>query len=373
MKKILIIGNADSVFVKQYCENLIKTHRYKIYLLTRNNSIYTKYYTNVGINVIHYVRSYEGGKERLYKFLVRTVHQVKQYSKEFDIIHVHYVDRVVLTLAKVFGKNGAKVIVSYWGSDIFRKKDIAFQKEEKVLERADVITFVTKEMEKVFEKKYCGKFQDKLKIIDFGLSAIDEMDKLSVSEREKIRKEIGINKNEVAIAIGYNGIKEQQHLQVIRAIKQLNSDLRENIYLYLHMSYGVSDKEYIRQIERELIDLGCRYNISYKYMDSYDIARLRSAIDIFINAQTTDALSASMLEYLYSGCIVMNPKWLTYEFLEENKIEYTEYKDFYDLKIKLEKILLEKKYNIHDIKHTREIISKFYSWSNVIKKWEDIY
>jgi hypothetical protein len=52
-------------------------------------------------------------------------------------------------------------------------------------------------------------------------------------------------------------------------------------------------------------------------MDGDQIARLRLATDIFINAQMSDGLSASVLEALYAGAILLNASWLSYrEYLE---------------------------------------------------------
>ena len=162
MKNLLIIANADSVFVKQYCENLVKLRKYNIYVLTRSNKVFDYFYERQKITIIHYIRDYSRGKEKLHRFLIRTVHEVRARCNGFDLIHVHYIDRVVLTLAKVLATERTKVVVSYWGSDIYRKEDETFIKEEKALLRADNITFITEEMRQIFRQKYGTQFDDKL-------------------------------------------------------------------------------------------------------------------------------------------------------------------------------------------------------------------
>ena len=146
MKKLLIISDADSKWIQQYCKYLAQNYNFKIYILTRNYNKFQDFYRQNGIEIIHYVRSYDGGKERLYKFLLRAKHQVKEICDNFDAIHVHFVDRVVLTLANAIATKDTRVIVSYWGSDIYRKKEQAFINEKKELYRADKITLITEDM-----------------------------------------------------------------------------------------------------------------------------------------------------------------------------------------------------------------------------------
>ena len=184
---------------------------------------------------------------------------------------------------------------------------------------------------------------------------------------------MGIQKNEIAIAVGYNGIREQQHLEVVKSLNELDFGDKKNLHIYIHMGYGASDDLYMKELNDELLKLGCKYTISKKFMDESEIARLRFAMDIFINAQTTDALSASMLEYLYAGCIVLNPEWLKYDFLKENKIYNCIYKDFQDLPQKLQKVLFCNKNIEEQIEHTKQIIFLSYSWEKIIEKWQKLY
>jgi len=370
-KNLLIISNADSVYTKQYVEQIIKySTGYSIYLLTRDNEVFTDKYSELGVNVIHYVRNYVGGKERLYKFLLRTKHQVKSYGVEFDYVHVHFVDRITLTLANVLSSEKTRIIVSYWGSDIYKKEELAFKNEKPLLKYVDNITFITKDMHNKFCSIYGDVFNNKCSIIDFGLEVIDNM-----KENDKFlaRQEFGFADEDIIIAIGYNIIREQQHLEVISSLGNLSGYFRDRICIYLHFGYGYETGGYVDSLIREMEKFGFKYIISRKFMDASEIAKLRSAVDIFINAQATDALSGSMLEYIYAGSIVINPGWLKYKLLDENNIVTYVYNGFSELPDILKEVIEKGNLKNDDIEHNRKVLYELYSWKATIKRWLALY
>lgn len=61
------------------------------------------------------------------------------------------------------------------------------------------------------------------------------------------------------------------------------------------------------------------------YMSDEEIACLRLSADVFVHAQVSDALCTTIQEYLYTGAIVLNPDWIQYSDLRENRIAYIEY------------------------------------------------
>ncbi len=373
-KKLLIIANADSVYIKQYIEQIIKySNEYSIYLLTRCNELFSSRYAELGVNIIHYVRNYIGGKERLYKFLLRTKHQVRSYGIKFDYIHVHFVNRITLTLAKVLSNEKTKIIVSYWGSDIYRKEEIAFTNEKPLLKYADNITFITEDMRNKFCNIYGNVFNDKFSIIDFGLEVIDRLAGMKESDQLSARQEFGFSNKDIVVAVGYNVIKEQQHLEVISSLGSLSEYFKDKVYFYLHFGYGYETEGYIDFLIKELERFNFRYVISRKFMDAFEIAKLRCAVDIFINAQITDALSASMLEYIYAGKTVINPVWLKYKLLDENNIETCIYNEFSELPFILKEVIEKGKLKSDVIEYNRKILYGIYSWHKVIKKWLELY
>lgn len=375
-RNLLIISNADSVYIKQYVEQLIKysnDNEYSIYLLTRNNEVFSSRYSELGVNIIHYVRNYAGGKERLYKFLLRTKHKVKNYGVKFDYIHVHFVDRITLTLAKVLSNEKTKIIVSYWGSDIYRKGELAFTKEEPLLKYADKITFITEDMHSKFCNIYGDIFNNKCSIIDFGLEVIDKLAGMKEGDQLSARQEFGFGDEDIVIAVGYNINKEQQHLEVINSLGNLPGYFRHKICFYLHFGYGCETEGYVDSLIKEMERFNFRYVISRKFMDASEIAKLRCAVDIFINAQVTDALSASMLEYIYAGKIVINPVWLKYKLLDENNIKTCIYNEFSELPFILKEVIEKGKLKSDVIEHNKRVLYEIYSWQKAIKRWLELY
>ena len=104
-------------------------------------------------------------------------------------------------------------------------------------------------------------------------------------------------------------------------------------------------------------------------MSDIEVAKLRYATDIYINAQITDAFSASMQEYLFSGAIVFNPRWLSYPEISEFGLSCIEYNDISEIPKAISKALSVEKCR----KPENSIIYKHTSWNEVKKGWEKSY
>ena len=102
-----------------------------------------------------------------------------------------------------------------------------------------------------------------------------------------------------------------------------------------------------------------------------EIAVLRRATDIFIQAQITDALSGTIREVLYSGTILINPSWIKYREFDKIGIEYLQYDNIDDIADIVVRVL-DGTYTV-DTKKNKEKIYNSFSWKAVIDKWQRIY
>ena len=99
------------------------------------------------------------------------------------------------------------------------------------------------------------------------------------------------------------------------------------------------------------------------------MAEMWSQIGFFINAQTTDSLSASVLESLYAGCTLINGKWLRYPEYEEFGIKFYEFNDFSDLLPLIESIV--KGENKPIMQEDSKLIYNQFSWEKARSFWKD--
>lgn len=375
-KKLLVIGNPNSAFIMQFIENIIKsTKEYEIYILSLVEAVnFLDFYAKNQITIVVNVRP-KG--TRLWRFLLATAHKIRRINKDFDYIHVHCVDRVLLSLAKTLSRNRAKIIVSYWGSDIYRKEEKAFSNEGPYLDGVSHITFINGEMQEIFESHYGLKYQEKCQLLDFGNGCMENMLSVNLKYKEGLieyaKSVFGFPDDKVIVGVGYNGAVIQQHAEVLNEIKKLPLDIRSQMFLFLHMGYGVIDEEREERIKDILEDMQCEYLISKEFMTGERLALLRYAVDIYVNGEKTDAMSATILEYLYGGKVVVNPLWLQYNFLKENNLKDVKYNNFTDLSKVLEKVFSEELVTEKEKTCNRETLYKLCSWNSVIDKWLALY
>lgn len=375
-KKLLIIGNPNSVFTMQYIENILKsTKEYEIYVLSLIEvTNFVDFYAKNKITIVVNVRQ-KGMK--LWRFLLATAHKIRRINMDFDYIHVHYIDRVVLSLAKVLSRNNAKIVVSYWGSDIYRKEKKAFYNEEPYLKQVSHITFINGEMQEIFESYYGLKYRKKCQLLDFGNGCMESMHEVSLKYQDELieyaKSAFGFSKNKIIVGVGYNGAVIQQHEEVLKEIKKLPLNIRSQLFLFLHMGYGVIEEEREGRIKAILQDIQCEYLISKEFMTGERLALLRYAVDVYVNGEKTDAMSATVLEYLYGGKVVVNPLWLQYEFLKQNKLKDVKYKNFTDLTKVLTKVFSEELVTEKEKAHNRKTLYELCSWNSIIDRWLALY
>lgn len=112
---------------------------------------------------------------------------------------------------------------------------------------------------------------------------------------------------------------------------------------------------------------GIDYVIVDQMLPLESIGKLRVATDIFVHAQTTDALSGTIRECIFSEAILINPIWIRYQEYEKLGVDYIEYEQF-DLLPEIIDDYLDGKYHI-DTKRNAKLVSSVYSWDAVREDW----
>lgn len=377
--KVLLWG-IYSPWTLNFVTNFLLKNNYEVWTLNRGNTEekrrYIETYKKYGIHLIEfpdivmeaYDKRDENGISSLYihYLILKTI--IK--SGTFDIINMQYVDYsdlIDVIILKFVLK--ARLILSYWGSDLFRIEGRKLKSVGKLSKYADFLTFDNIDLEHKFKKTNKWSKMIPQKTVMLGLPVLDSIKRISKDkDREELRKKWGIDEGKIVVAIGYNGIPEQQHKKVLGVLEKLEDDYKKKIVILLQMSYG-GNRTYRNSVIIAVKKTGFQYIDIQHFLTDDEVAEIRILTDIYINAQITDAFSGSVCEYLFAGTVLINAKWLHYREFEKYNFSYLEFENFNDINEIVKKVLKGK----IDLERNKALIWKLRSWESCSPKWDKIY
>lgn len=335
MKKALILGDSNSIFVKQYIEHVL-LGEYEIVLLQEGflSETYQIYYIQNGIHLEPLWQASNKWTKRLpiIRSLLGTKLWANTIAKKygvFDLIQVHGLSRSRCEMAMSLRKTSQKTVLTVWGSDLLRRSANQLQRYKNYYESADCITVATDQIRGTLYKTYGDFLSGKTHIVDFPLVILDLIDGLKGRiTRKEICEDLGIvDTGKINVFIGHNGRDCQRHVELTEAMSELPVEIKKKINLVYTMTYGVPSQPYLDNLKKQAAQTGCQCTFIEGYQSEENIAKLRLLCDILLHAQPTDAASASFFECMYVGAICLNGRWLPYPFIEDyhnRVIEYDE-------------------------------------------------
>lgn len=363
-KKVLIIGDADSIWVKTIIERTHIPFGDQVSVLSFKNSSFTDYYklNNIKVFTLKSIKSFAGP--------FNLMHNIGVVMKPYDLIVIHFVQPHRALLANIGRFFSKKLVLVFWGSDILRlsKNKIV----EKAIKNSDDMVIGTREMEDRFHEWYGDKYDDKIKRINFGANGIDTLNEKHY-DLTALCEQYGIDQNKVVLSIGYSNSFSQQHLKILEAVGTLSKELRDKIHIMLRLSYGDGSAEYINSIKKKVVETGCSSTVFETYLSKEEIAETTSLADIFVHALITDARSASMCEHMFAGSLVMIPSWIKYDIFSSAFV--LKYDDFEELGSLLAENIV-KKHNSkfrEQLDLNRQRIYEICSWDVHVRNWRDLY
>ena len=373
--KIVFLSNADSFWIKEYIDRIFGDGNYEIYIITHKNEKYKEYYKKKHIIVYEMERFFN------LRFPHSVINQkilfinsiVNELGRDY-IIHIQYLDIYLLGLCKNIWKKASKRYITFWGSDLLRASSQFLNMYKPFLRDATEIQVLTRNMNNYFLHIYKNIYSEKIQVQDFGCPLYETIKQASKDFDNRTSKRYwGIEEEQITIGIGYNAKKQQQHIRVIEAISKLPKEIMDKITLILHFGYGDFEEDYNKQVIMTLNEKKFKYVIIDKFLDKRNTGVLRIAMDIFINAQTTDALSASVLEYLYAGTLLISGAWLDYPELDDNQISYVKFSEMNELPQIITKAVSTGLIEKSKIAENRDRLWLMNSWSVLIPKWKRLY
>ncbi|MBR6921925.1 MAG: glycosyltransferase [Clostridia bacterium] len=378
MSRILIISDNNSAWTEKAVTHSGVLENNEVYALTIGETKNDRFYLDNGIKICR-VKRHEAfnkiPKVRGLVYYADYINYIKSLQKtvgEFDVVHISYVSKEKVLAIKYLRKFAKKIVCTFWGSDLFRAGDKQLLKYKKNLESADVIMLTTSEMKRKFRSVFGGGFDNKIRIIRFGIENLDFID--PEKDSAEFKEYFSYPAQKTVVTIGYNGSPAQNHTDVIDMCAKLPDNIKSKIFLQLPLNYGLTE-EYKQTLLQKLQSCGCEYGLSEPYLDGEQTGKLRQSSDIFIHAQKTDGFSASLQEYLYARKTVFNPAWLPYEELKANGAYYFEYSDYDDLYEKLKEYLQNgpDKDEKDKLAFNSKIIKELSSWGSVKDSWASLY
>lgn len=373
-KEVLIIGESGSIWIKKFITNYMDPSLFEISVLSYNDNDISWYINrNIRIIQLEKIMQTKYNKSKFYKYIGIKALEEKlfQFNIDFDYILVQYVRLDSIKIADYYKRRKkTKIFWIYWGSDLLRKPRKRIMREKKYLKNADGLIVGANSLKERIEQVYSYEISSKLFFIEFGMGegdVIEEMKK-NYYTKESARDELELPLDKIIITIGYNGSPQQNHILVIQALNELDNVNKNKILLLLPVSYGL-DNDYLEQLTDELEEGQWAYRLFTEFMDSQQVIPLRYATDIFIHAQTTDAMSATILEYLYTNTLVFNPRRIRYKELTDRYIEYVEYLEEAELSKLVERAISEEAWlKVHNTEKLLELPSA----DDIKKQWMGI-
>lgn len=387
--KVLLVGDTSSYFIDKIRTNLERTKKYQIYTFNINpknadkgsikkskvswKKIITSRLARILSKIkILYIKNF------LYQlFLKKEYVKFRQQIEKYDIVNFHLIDDNSLNYVKYYQENihlpNQKLILSFWGSDFYKRdksKDLSLNE---ILLKTDVITFTNEKTLQSFKNEFNSIAIKKIKLIPFGLEQLDFIE-TDVETKVKSKTTLNIPLGKIAVTIGYNASKNQQHEKIVAELDQLTKDskLVRDLHLIVPLTYG-ADEMYKRMISEMYAKLPFSNTIYTRYLLDDEITHLRQASDLMIQLQETDQFSGSMQEYLFARNVVLTGNWLPYERLIDSKVYFHRLNSVHDLHKHIVKIIENYEMEYTLTVDNPEKIYNISSWSNTIDLWDELY
>ena len=371
MKKVLIIGNSHDKHLTRFIKGLRTINvDYCIDILDvsmRQDLCKSKDLYNQVFVVRRTFPNYAYKLPTVCKYFkyIDTVRAFNSIACNYKLISIQFLTIQAGFLFNILKKYGAKLIVTPWGSDIYRIGYIQQWFTKRLINKADYVTLMPNSKFGDYVKFKFLIPESKCIPLCFGS---DVLDKIITDTKSKVecKKELLGTNDKFCIVVGYNASSAQNHLKIIEALSKIKKQLPSNTIILLPMTYAKVES-YMHQVKTKLDELGIEYRIYDSYLTDDEVVNLRKSTDLFIHMQVTDAYSSSLQETLICGQKVINAEWLRYKELELLGLPYR-LANFENLSASI----------INELNNERSFVDisnvlKQYTWSYQLVEWNKLY
>ena len=379
-KKILLICDIDSVYVKRYTEHVLLPGGWEIVLfpIWDQSGKFDSWFESHGVTIYR-----DTHRLPVLRHIPRLRIKARVWANArslarlgpFDAIHNHYLSPRDLMLGLSIKRRypNAPWVCSFWGSDLLRAAPAVLRKMEPLLLACDRITVIAEPNLERVREEYGDRCAQITTVCMFGVDVYDAIDRVrQTSSRMDCKVHFNLPPNQPLVSLGYNASSPHRHLELLQALGTLPQDVLKGWSIVLQMTYGNSDESYFTAVRETAAQLPCKSLILTEFMDNEESAYLRLAADAFVLAMPTDAFSSSLQEYLYAGAKVLCGDWLNYPQLDAMGFPPVRFQSISAFPALLQ-TELQTPVPQTEMQLRQHALRSRYAWSAVIKKWTALY
>ena len=375
---MLVIADSDSFWTIRFLQHVALNAGYQVVLfpIWGHQGKYDDFYAQNKVTVYQDQHTLP---------LVRHIPRVRMWARiwanaqsllklgPFDVDHNHSISQRDLALGEMVARKcGARWVATIWGSDFLRAPDVEKRRMAPLLSRCDYVHNVTDMIaEQVVQ--ICGEtIRPRLVLADFGQESYALMDSMrQTMTKADCKKSYGMDPNSFVLCVGSSASAAQQQLKTLQVMKNMPEKVLKKITLVLQQTYCVDDPAYLQKTHEAAAALPCQTVIMTEFMNDEQCARLRLAADAYIHGIKTDALSSTMLDYLYAGTCVIAGSWLEYPPLDAWGIRLHRFDTFDDLPALIMQAVNSEIAGLTE--KQRAIFPAEGSWESLLPKWLQMY
>ncbi len=378
MQRLLIISDPDSLWTKRYIENVLHPAgcQVTIYPIYGWQGGYREEYAKWGVTIYEDTHKLPVigriPKVRMWARVLANAASLKNLGP-FDAVHCHYLSVVDLALGcTVARQQRAKVVATFWGSDLLRADEKTLGRMEKYLRRCHRVTVFNPEHVERIRALYGPDVVAKTEMLDFGSSVFAWIDRMQADDdRAAVKAQLGIAADRLTVAIGSSASEAQQQLPAIQALAALDEATLRRMPIDLQHTCCHAAPANEQKVQAAARALPCQTVVLNEFMNDEESARLRCAVDVYLHTIRTDAFSDSMKEYFYAGARVAYGSWLCYPTLAEMGIQARQFAAFDQLPALVE-AALEGSWQPIGLQEKARLADQA-SWDKLAPKWLALY
>jgi hypothetical protein len=367
--KLLFIGNANSFLLIRLAEQLMKsTPNLTIDIVTLEGKI-TKEAKDVFQTIYFEPEKRFGEDIRLAKvlFLANKLGGIlKKTPIGYDSVCLLYLSVIYRLKWSQIKKKSFNQVITLFGSEFYRSGKVVRFLQKKMLREATTITYAN-ELLWNDVSEYFELDKSKGKQCLFGLSILDEIDRVTSDEDLGFRTKYQLKESQLIVACGTNSSSNQALEEIITAVVPVKEKLNDVVLFFQFPDLAIS--KYAKQIIDQVKSSGINFVVLDDYLSDHELAIYRKAAFALIQVQNTDQLSGAMQEHLYAGSKVITGDWLPYAIFDEIGIEYSKVKD----RKEIGPLLIELLAKSNQENENCAKIGKLSKWSSVIGQWKNIF
>lgn len=291
---------------------------------------------------------------------------------QYDVFQMLWIENIWVYFKDLIRKKCRRLNLCVGGSDLYRARDAERVYKRNLIDMADTISAETDATISAFVQAYPSA-AEKIRWVNFGIETLEYLDQDCRIKALEKKKDMDISDNRIVIMCGYNAGEAHQHLEMIRALDEMDISVKDKIELIFPMTYPRGQDAYIASVKTELSGSGIRYRILTDYRNPKAMAELEMMADILITVQKTDQLSSTMLETMYAGKVVIAGSWLPYGNLREKGLRFLSVDKIGDLAETVPEVV--NNYQIYREKclDNKGIVYELSSWNIAGERWHGLW